>query len=57
MKKAFLDTNILLANAFFLNSLYLKSQIVFDEYDEIYWSNFVKYEFNRRYFIKQNHMT
>ena len=56
MKKAFLDTNILLANVFFLNSLYLKSQIVFDEYDEIYWSNFVKYEFNRRYFIKQNHM-
>lgn len=56
MKKVFLDTNILIAYVFFLNSLHLKSQIVFDEYDELFLSYFVQYEFNRRYMIKEKHI-
>ncbi|MBO4516134.1 hypothetical protein J5751_01550 [bacterium] len=56
MKKAFLDTNILIANVFFLNSLHFKSQMVFDEYDEVFWSNFVQYEFHRRYMIKEKNI-
>ena len=53
MKKAFLDTNVIIAYVLFLNSLHFKSKKVFNEYDVLFWSNFVQKEFHRRYFIKQ----
>ena len=53
MKKAFLDTNVIIAYVFFLNSLHFKSQKVFNEYDVLFWSSFVQKEFNNRYSIKQ----
>ena len=56
MNKAFLDTNLLIAWVFFLNSLHSKSNSVFEQYDELFWSSFVRYEFNRRFFKKQNNI-
>ena len=56
MKKAFFDTNVLIAFVFLLNSLHSKSQKAFDKYDEFFWSNFVKDEFDRRYFNKQKNV-
>lgn len=49
MEKAFLDTNILIAWIFFLNSLHNKSEKVFDFYSELFWSNYVKKEFEDAY--------
>ena len=49
MKKAFLDTNILIAWIFLINSLHNKSEKVFDVYSEFFWSNYVKKEFEDAY--------
>lgn len=49
MKKAFLDTNILIAWIFLINSLHNKSEKVFDFYSEFFWSNYVKKEFEDAY--------
>ena len=47
---------MIIAFVFFLNSLHSKSKKAFDEYDEYFWSNFVKNEFNHRYFHKQKNI-
>lgn len=49
MKKAFLDTNILIAWIFLINSLHNKSERVFEFYSEFFWSTYVKKEFEDAY--------
>lgn len=49
MKKAFLDTNILIAWIFLINSLHNKSERVFELYSEFFWSTYVKKEFEEAY--------
>ena len=56
MKRAFFDTNLIIAYLFFLNSLHLQSKEAFKIYDELYWSNFVQEEFNHRFLIKQKYL-
>lgn len=48
MKKAFFDTNILIAIVFYINSLHLKSKNAFNSYSQYYWSSHVRDEFNIR---------
>lgn len=47
--KAFFDTNLAIAFVFQINSFHLKSKKAFKEYSKVYWSNFVKEEYERRY--------
>ena len=54
--KTFLDTNILIASIFIINSLHNKSKEVFKSYTEFYWSNFVKEEYNNRCGLKHKHL-
>lgn len=56
MKKAFFDTNLLIAHVFFINSLHLNAEKVFNDYDEFYWSYFVQNEFMHRYSVKQKNV-
>ena len=49
MKKAFLDTNIIIAWIFLINSFHNKSEKVFEFYSEFFWSNHVKKEFEEVY--------
>ena len=55
-KKAFLDTNVVIARSFPINSFHSKSKNVFNEYSEYYWSSTVVNEFDRRFFIKQKNL-
>ena len=56
MKKGFIDTNLAIAFTFNFNSLHLKSDEVFKIYYQLFWSNFVKKEFYRRYYQKQENL-
>ncbi|MBE6502453.1 MAG: hypothetical protein E7Z79_08450 [Methanobrevibacter thaueri] len=53
MKNAFLDTNVIIAMIFLINSHHLKAKQVFNSYHHYYWSNSVVKEFNRRFGEKQ----
>lgn len=55
--KAFFDTNLPIALVFQINSLHIKSKKAFQEYSKVYWSNFVKKEFNHRYKEKFNNVS
>lgn len=46
--RAFIDTNMAIAYVFFINSLHSKSIFALKLYSELYWSDFVKEEFERR---------
>ena len=48
-KKAFWDTCLVIAFVFHINSLHYRSYDVFNSYDQHFWSNFVKKEYQRRY--------
>ena len=56
-KKAFVDTNLPIAYLYHINSLYYKSKIAYDEYDELFWSHYVETEFNRRNPEKYTHLS
>lgn len=45
----FYDTNIPLAYVFSIEPNHKKSKYIFNEYDEVYWSQIVKIEFNNRF--------
>jgi hypothetical protein len=47
--KAFFDTNLPIAFVFQINSLHDKSKKAFNDYSKVYWSYFVKKEYERRY--------
>jgi hypothetical protein len=55
-KKAFLDTCILIAKVFSIDSYHSRSKNVFNEYSEYYWSIRVINEFDRRFYIKQKNL-
>ncbi len=46
MKNVFLDTNVIIAIIFLINSHYLKAKEVFELYQNYYWSNGVVRELN-----------
>ena len=48
---SFVDTNVAIAYIFSIDPLNNKSMAVFREYDNIYWSKFVKREFNKEIII------
>lgn len=48
IKNAFIDTNLAIAYVYHINSLHNKSKKVIEEYDNLFWSFYVEYEFNRR---------
>lgn len=54
---AFIDTNLAIALIFYINSLHTKSKEVFEVYSIIFWSNFVKKEYERRSYEKYNHLS
>lgn len=56
MNKIFIDTNLAIAFVYYINSLHLKSLKVFEFNSEIYWSNYVKSEFNRRFNKKYDNL-
>lgn len=56
MSKVFLDTNVLIAWVFLINSLHAKSEEVFKVYSEFFWSNFVKNEFDASYGDKLDYL-
>lgn len=47
--KAFIDTNLAIAIIFYINSLHSVSENVFNSYSELFWSKYVKEEFEKRY--------
>ena len=55
-KKSFLDTNVLIALLFLINSLHPKAEKVFNQYTEFFWSQFVKDEFDKRFYVKQRNL-
>ncbi|WP_292604197.1 hypothetical protein, partial [Methanobrevibacter sp. UBA212] len=57
MKNVFLDTNVLIAIIFLINSHYLKAKEVFELYQNYYWSNGVVRELNLRFGEKQINLT
>lgn len=56
-EKAFLDTCVFIAFAFHINSLHSLSHIVINSYNECYWSDFVKSEYNNRFKEKLNNLS
>lgn len=56
MNKIFIDTNLAITFVYYINSLHLKSLKVFEFNSEIYWSNYVKSEFNRRFNKKYDNL-
>lgn len=54
---AFFDTNIPIAYVFHINSSHNKSVKAFKSYSKVYWSNFVKKEFENRYNEKFNNIS
>lgn len=57
MKNVFLDTNVIIAIIFLINSHYLKAKEVFELYQNYYWSNGVVRELNHRFGEKQINLT
>lgn len=49
MKKAFFDTNVLIAKVFHINSLHQKSKNAFNSYSQYFWSSYVRDEFDNRF--------
>ena len=54
--RVFLDTCVLIAWVFYINSLHSKSKKIFEEYSEYFWSFNIQTEFDKRFYSKQKNL-